>query len=196
MKRLVSGVIVMILFAAAATPGHGGAVKPIVFPEVRGSNLEKHKFNLPRDFEGELNLVLIAFQREQQADVDTWLSLGAELEERYEGFRYYELPTIYKANRAVQWFIDNGMRRGIEDPGARARTITLYLDKPEFRKALGIPHEGTIYALLVNPDGEVIWMADGINSKAKRLDLEKNISKILSKADQVSPDNPETTESH
>lgn len=160
----------------------------IIFPRAEGSNLQGEAFVLPDDFEGELNFVLVAFQREQQADVDTWLEPARALESKYEGLKYYELPTIYRANRAVQWFINTGMRRGIEDPVARARTVTLYLDKHAFREALKLPHEGTIYALLVDAGGEVIWRADGRSSKAKMLDLEKTISKILKTAGGGSPE--------
>jgi hypothetical protein len=195
MKAQRLGLTAMIFLVTCIWPARLQADGPVTFPEVEGSNLAGEDFVLPGDFKGELNLVLIAFQREQQADVDTWLPMGAELEETYEGFRYYELPTIYRANKAVQWFIDNGMRRGIKDPGARARTITLYLDKPKFRKSLGLPHEGQIYALLVNSAGEVIWRADGLNSRAKRLDLEKTISKILKEAGSPSRERSESPDS-
>jgi hypothetical protein len=33
------------------------------FPNVSSSNLEGQKFNLPKDFEGKLNIVVIAFRR-------------------------------------------------------------------------------------------------------------------------------------
>ncbi len=151
----------------------------VVFPKVQASNLEGEKFVLPEDFEGDLNLVFIAFLREQQADVDTWLPVAKELEETYGSLRYYELPTIYEANPAYRWFINTGMRRGIKDPVARARTITLYLDKPKFRKALGLPNEGTIYTLLLGAEGRVLWVADGPISKARRLDLERAIKNAL-----------------
>jgi hypothetical protein len=150
-----------------------------IFPNVQGSNLEGKDFNLPEDFDGELNLALIAFQREQQELVDTWLPFARFLEDRFEGFRYYEFPTIYKANAATRWFINTGMRRGIKDPKARATTITLYLDKKKFRRALEIPHEGTIYALLVDGTGRVIWRVDGTLSKGKRRALEDLLSKML-----------------
>ena len=145
----------------------------IVFPEVEGSNLQGKGFELPGDFEGDLNLVLIAFKREQQELVDTWLPFARTLEERFEGFRYYELPTIYKANAAYRWMINNGMRMGIKDPKARAATITLFLDKEKFRKALRIPHEGTIYALLVDKSGRVVWRVDGTLSRGKQRAVEE-----------------------
>jgi hypothetical protein len=151
----------------------------VIFPDVEGSNLQGKDFDLPEDFEGKLNLALIAFQREQQELVDTWLPLARSLEDQFEGFRYYELPTIYRANRATRWFITTGMRRGIKDPKARAATITLFLEKKKFRRALKIPHEGTIYALLVDGTGRVIWRVDGPLSKAKRRALEDLLSKRL-----------------
>jgi len=43
------------------------------FPSVTGSNLQRRKLDLPEGFEGELNLVLIAFQQWQQSQVDTWI---------------------------------------------------------------------------------------------------------------------------
>lgn len=144
-----------------------------MFPRVTGSNLEGREFVLPEGFEGRLNLVFVAFKREQQSDVDTWLPLARALAARYTGFRYYELPTIYRANAMVRWFIDNGMRRGIPDPEARRSTITLYLDKDQFRSALGIPDENTIHVFLVRPDGRVIWRTEGALSDAAAREVEK-----------------------
>ena len=43
------------------------------FPRVEGSNLEGRRFSLPSDFEGELNIAVVAFRRGQQDDVDTWV---------------------------------------------------------------------------------------------------------------------------
>ena len=43
------------------------------FPVVQGKNLEGRSFHLPHDFEGDMNIVVVAFQRHQQAAVDTWM---------------------------------------------------------------------------------------------------------------------------
>ena len=47
------------------------------------------------------------------------------------------------------------------NPVARERTITLYLDKDEFRQALQLPHEDDIYVLLLDRQGQVLWRAEG-----------------------------------
>ena len=132
------------------------------FPSVQASNLEKREFKLPSDFEGERNLLLVAFEREQQKDVDTWLHEMKRFEELDPGFQYYELPTIEKPNALTRWFIDTGMRRGIPDRKARQRTITLYIDKKPFVEALMITNQKKIYEFLVNRKGEVLWQSDGV----------------------------------
>jgi hypothetical protein len=75
--------------------------------------------------------------------------------------RYYELPVIQRLNVLARTFINEGMRSGIPDRLARARTITLYLDKVAFRRALELPHEDDIYVLLVDRQGQVLWRSGG-----------------------------------
>ena len=53
------------------------------------------------------------------------------------------------------------MRRGIPDPAVRAATITLYIDKAPFKRALRISDEDRIHVLLVDRDGRVHWRAEG-----------------------------------
>jgi hypothetical protein len=131
------------------------------FPNVTGSNLHRRKVTFPQDLQGELNLVLIAFQQWQQTQVDTWIPFVRQLEETYPGVRYYELPTIQRLNVLARTFINEGMRAGLPDPLVRERTITLYLDKDEFRQALQLPHEDHIYVLLLDRRGQVLWQAEG-----------------------------------
>ena len=149
-KLRYATLFLIALIAVTSKIGLGLALQAIVdggarFPRLIASNLEKRSLTLPDDFEGSRNLLLVAFQREQQQQVDTWLREMRRFEELDPEFRYYELPTIQSPNRLVRWFIDTGMRRGIPDLKARSRTITLYIDKQPFLKALGITDENRIY---------------------------------------------------
>jgi hypothetical protein len=137
------------------------------FPTVTGSNLHRKRIDLPHDFEGELNLVFIPFQQWQQTQVDTWIPFARRLEETHSGLRYYELPTIRRLNVLARTFVNEGMRAGIPDPVARERTITLYLDKDEFRQALQLPHEADIHVLLLDEDGKVLWRVEGAFTQDK-----------------------------
>lgn len=149
---------ILVLFA---TPTITRAAANTTFPQVSGSSLEKRKFELPRDFEGEVNLVIVAFTREQQHDADTWIAEGKRLEKTDPTFHYYELPITSRSNPLFRWWLDSAMRRLIDDPGARQRTITLYLDKKSFKNALHISDERKIHVLLVKKDGTAFWQAEG-----------------------------------
>ncbi|MBK9030590.1 MAG: hypothetical protein IPL61_04490 [Myxococcales bacterium] len=133
----------------------------VTFPELVTRDLNGATQRLPHGLPGELKLFLIAYQREQQADLDPWLTLALPLERAHPGFRVYELPTLSAAWGAAASFIDGGMRRGIPDPQARARTLTLYLDKDSFNQALALPSEDQVYALLVDGTGLVVWRGAG-----------------------------------
>jgi len=131
------------------------------FPTVKGSNLAGREYTLPADFEGELNIVALAFQMWHQDEVNTWMPLLEQMEHQVPGLRAYELPVLRSMNRVSQWMIDQGMRGGIPDLATRSRTITLYTDKERFRQALDLANENHITVLLVDRRGEVLWRTEG-----------------------------------
>ncbi|MFW5691498.1 MAG: hypothetical protein ACOCXZ_03255 [Chloroflexota bacterium] len=137
------------------------------FPTVTGSNLNQEQFTLPKDLEGELNLVFIAFTEWQQYVVDSWMPKARQLKQQFDGLHYYEIPTIYPMNLFQRWWLDNIMRAGITDEAVRAITITIYVDIPDFLAALDLPNNDTAYALLLDREGEVIWRAAGLYDEDK-----------------------------
>jgi hypothetical protein len=152
--------------------GSGTTANPVrQFPRVEGSNLEGRRFLLPADFEADLNVVIVAFRREQQADVDSWLPFLAEQKVRERGVRVYELPTLNRSYRMVRSFIDGGMARGIPQKATREATITLYIDKSPFKQALAISTEDRIVTMIVSRDGRVLWRADGRFTTASGAEL-------------------------
>ena len=131
------------------------------FPTVSGSNLLRQKMTLPQDFQGKLDLVFIAFQQWHQTEVNSWIPLAKELEQQYKDLAYYELPTIQRMNSFSKMFINEGMRAGIPNSKTRERTITLYLNKTDFRVALGMPDEDHIYILLIDRQGKEYFRSRG-----------------------------------
>ncbi|MBD3407605.1 MAG: hypothetical protein GF411_15925 [Candidatus Lokiarchaeota archaeon] len=137
------------------------------FPEVKGQNLLKEKKTLPLDFDGELNIVVIAFQRWHQGLVNSWVPFLETLVQDNTSLEYYELPTIRKMNPLYRRFIDGGMRSGIPSTETRRRTITLYIDKKPFLESLEIPDEENIHLFLVDREGKVFWKGKGEVSQSK-----------------------------
>ena len=152
----------------------------MLFPTVTGANLKREKLSLPNDFAGDFVIALVAFQQWQQSQVDTWIPFAEQLEQDFAGVRYYELPVIRRMNILSRTFINEGMRAGIPNPKSRERTITLYLDKTNFRATLGIPHEQSIYVLLLDSTGRVLWKTEGEftpeKGKALKTGIEENLS--------------------
>lgn len=153
-----------------------------VFPQVNGSSLTKRKFSLPADFEGELNLVVIAFKRKQQEDVDTWMPYLRPLTADHSGLRVYELPVLPRSLTLMRGVIDGGMRGGIPDSAVRAATITLYINKTPFKKALALKTEDSIEVVLVDRAGQVHWRATGVFSEAALMELTQKLAAITNRA--------------
>ena len=141
------------------------------FPQLTAENISGKTLRLPGDFEGDRNLVFVAFQRERQKNVDTWLHEIKRFTDLDPKLHYYELPTIPRLNAMTRWFITNGMRSGIHDQGARDRIIVLYVDKPPFLESLRIADDSRIYALVVDRQGNVLWRTEGDFTEAKAASL-------------------------
>jgi len=156
----------------------------MTFPTVNGSNLLREKLTLPRDFQGRFNLVFIAFEQWQQMEVDSWMALAKELEEQFDGLVYYELPTIQSRNTLFKMFINEGMRAGIPNPKTRERTITLYLDKTDFRSALGMLDEEHIYILVVDRMGNESFRARGPYTREGEVALRQALLQLTYKSEE------------
>ena len=132
-----------------------------MFPILSGKNLYGTEYNIPDDLEGKKKLLLVAFKQEQQEQVNTWLDAVKDIETAHKDFRYYELPVIYEGSAPFRFWVNNGMRSGIQDPTARERTITVYTDRDKFW-AITNTSEDNIYAFLVDDSGEIIWRTEGV----------------------------------
>lgn len=176
---LISGMV----FLLSARIGVGKSRLAVIregahFPIVSGNNLMRIEFEFPRDFEGEYNLLFVPFQQWQQREVNTWIPAAQQLELERKGLVYYELPTIYELPALSRTFINEGMRAGIPDQTARERTITLYLDKESFKKALAIDSEDAITVLLVNKQGTILWREMGAYTADKAEDLRSQLNNL------------------
>ena len=150
----------------------------MTFPTVNGSNLQRAKLTLPQDFAGDYNLLFIAFQQWQQDEVNTWIPFAEMCEGLFPGLVYYELPTIRALNAVSKFFINEGMRAGIPNQKSRQRTITLYLDKDDFRNALSMEDEEHIFALLIDHQGNELWRARGPLSPSSEVSLTETLAKL------------------
>jgi hypothetical protein len=91
------------------------STKTIPFPEVKGKNLQGNEVLFPQAFKSHgYHVVMIAFEQEQQSEVNTWLPHLDKLADSRKDFDYFELPTIKRMNALMRWIIYRGMRSGIQ----------------------------------------------------------------------------------
>lgn len=150
------------------------------FPNVSGSNLDGKRFNLPRDLKGKVNIVIIAFRREQTDLIEQWAGPLKDIMKTYRFLELYELPTLGLNYSPFRWWIAGGMRAGIVDEEARRRTITIYTNKRNFKAQLEIPNEETIYIFLVGKDGRIISRVQGDFTEEKSREIQNAISMTIS----------------
>lgn len=131
------------------------------FPAIQATSLDGARLNLPANFSGQLNLVVISFAREQQKEVDSWIPAARKIESAHNKFRYYELPTMSRENLLYRWWFDEALRSNTTDKDLRSRILTAYVSKHAFKESLHIANEKRAVAILVDQKGRVYWRADG-----------------------------------
>lgn len=132
------------------------------FPAIAATSLDGRRWHLPDDLD-RTSVVILAFQRWQQAEVDGWID---GLEAMDCPYPIFEVPTIGRGYRWARSFIDGGMRAGIPDPVVRARTLTTYTSVSRVLGALGLSSDGHVIATLVTPAGEVHALVQGVFDEA------------------------------
>jgi hypothetical protein len=144
----------------------------VSFPVIASYNLEKTKVTLPADFQGQVNLIILTFESEQQKDADTWTPVVKSVEASRPGLHHYLLPVYGKENFLYRWWINSSLRSSLPADEQRQTTIPLYLNRPTFMKSLNISSDKEITVLLVDKQGRVLWREMGELNDAKRSSLQ------------------------
>lgn len=130
------------------------------FPEVRSKSLAGNLLTLPDRAEGKITLVSIAFVRNAQEQIDSWV---LPFEREFGGderFAVYELPMISSGWKVLSWMIDSGMRGGIPTE-KHDNVITFYGDYSGYQEALEMEDTQSAYVFLLDRKGIIRWRGQG-----------------------------------
>ncbi len=148
-----------------------------IFPKLESESLSGKKVKVPDDLNGEVNLISIAFVREAQAMIDSWVE---PFQEMCEGKSAYELPMIDGYFwKIFSGFIDEGMKAGIPED-KHDYVITYYGDTSKFRKQLGIDDRNLAYVYLLNEDGRIVWSGKGFADEEGLDNMAEHLKKVCS----------------
>ncbi len=143
----------------------------MVFPRVDTADLNGRTLSFPNQFPADPTLVLVAFKRRHQDNLDRWIA-AMDLKTP-DAPVWLEMPVI--ANYGALWrgFIDNGMRSGITATADRAKVFTIYVSPDRFRSFFGMPTDEDIYLMVVEQDGTVRAVVRGDHTAEKEAILRK-----------------------
>lgn len=178
--------IIMTLFLAHALSGKDEVRmkdKNIgeVFPSLRAETLSGIDILYPDDVEGKTTLILMAFKRETQLKIDSWLEPFLAKFEKDTSIQFFEIPMLAKGWKLMSRFIDGGMRSGIPIE-KHGNVSTFYGDVDKYCRLLSITDKSDGYVFLLDKYGVLQWRSSGYATEEK---LELLYSKIESlKADK------------
>ena len=136
------------------------------FPALAARNLDGEAVDLPAGFAGERNLVLVAFRRDQQAAVDSWIAWHDGLVAAHPQWRAYEIPVIATRWSPGRAMIDGGMAKAVGTSEARRRTLTVYGDVRRVTDGLAIRDTSEVTVLLVDDTARIAWRTAGAWTQA------------------------------
>ena len=129
------------------------------FPNVTADSLAGTKESIPESCRGKVTLVAVAFLRESQGQLDSWLNPFYEKFGKRDGFMFYEIPMISSGYKFMKFVIDGGMRGGIPQ-FKHKHVVTMYGDVEKYLTALNLdPRYG--YAFLLDREGSIAFQAQG-----------------------------------
>jgi hypothetical protein len=146
------------------------------FPEVKDESLEKTPVSIPDAAQGKVTLITVAFLRESQSQLDSWLEPFVERFGNKQGFTFYEVPMLHWGYKFMRPMIDGGMRAGIPK-GKHKNVVTMYGDVEKYIKALNLdPKYG--YAFLLDREGIIRWEGQGFSTPEALKELFETAERI------------------
>ncbi len=146
----------VLLFICSA---HISIMAQSSFPSLTAETLSGKKITFPEAVKGRKALLVIAFERQAQAQADAWFDAYTK-NFQSSGYVFYELPMISGFWKWMSGFIDSGMRSGV--PSYKHDNVATYYGPLEdYYKAFGVKDKSLVYVFVLNEKGEITGRTTG-----------------------------------
>ncbi len=156
---------VFILLGTMSGYAEGGSMerKEVVemsFPVLKAETLAGTRFQSPDPAQEETQIIIIAFRRGVQNQIDQWLDELAGPVSESPNIQMYEVPMLAKGWKLMSGVIDGGMRSGIPQE-KHSSVATYYGDVRRYKDILDMENEELCYIYIVDPKGVIRFAAAG-----------------------------------
>jgi hypothetical protein len=149
----------------------------IKFPQVQDDSLENTPVSIPDAAKGKVTLITVAFLRESQSQLDSWLEPFGEKFGNKPEFTFYEVPMLAGSYKSMRPMIDGGMRAGIPQEKHK-HVVTMYGDVEKYIKTLNLDLRYG-YAFLLDREGIIRWQGQGFSTPETLKELFENAQRFV-----------------
>lgn len=182
------GLIVVSISGAAAlfsgniateiTPNNNEAASQNPFPQVQSTNLKFETRAIPNDLDGSVQLIVVAYDTDQQIYVDKWLKPLEDLNERYPDLNGYYMPLLPRDAADGALFIIGGMALVAESNENRERTLVTFTDVDAFNDQVGVLDKNDVQLFLLDASQQIVWHGSGEYAPATLASLEAALQTV------------------
>jgi len=148
-----------------------------VFPKISAETLSKKAIEFPKDVKGKPTVIMIAFKRDAQDQIDPWQQAISKKYKSKE-INYYEIPMMSGGLKIISGIIDGGMRGGVA-PALHDFVASYYGNLDNYISYLNVNKDKNCYLFLLDKNGIIKFKTESTINAAKMQELETNISTLL-----------------
>lgn len=161
LKSIIISSVLSLLFYMNT---NAQTIKPLEvgdkFPSISGSLLSSKKITLPEHCSQKIAVLIVAFKRGTQPQIDTWIKPLMKEFSMYDDFRFIEIPMISNFYSWMSNYIDNGMRKGIV-PSMHKNVMTYYGPLSDYYTYFDVDDKTKCYVFLLDKTGKIQYKIKG-----------------------------------
>jgi hypothetical protein len=148
-------------------------------PIMTGTSLTDQTEIFPDSLTHPYQLVIMAFEREQQPAMLDFVPLFQELTASRPDVTYYSLITLGDVPLPIRPLISGGLVSVMPDPDIQESTYLFYLtDTDALLEALNLPDADTLRSYIFDQSGNVLWQSEGVFTDELADDLRNTLASL------------------
>jgi len=148
------------------------------FPIIVAETLSGKKITFPEVTKGKFAFILIAFKRQTQGEVDSWLDPFIKEFGKHKSVTFYEIPMISTGWKWMSGWIDAGMRAGVPK-SKHDHVATYYGPLSKYFNHFNVKDPGTVYVFLLDKQGNIIYKNSGPADDYKLSELRRFVNERI-----------------